>query len=55
MLLLNPPREIVRPRMLAMTAPEGFRPVVPIRVHLARDEELGSADARNIIEEEEEC
>jgi hypothetical protein len=39
MLILNPPREQPRPRIPDMTGPEGFQPIVPIRVHVARDEE----------------
>ncbi|KAH7390814.1 hypothetical protein DE146DRAFT_144100 [Phaeosphaeria sp. MPI-PUGE-AT-0046c] len=39
MLILNPPREEDRPHLPDMTGPEGFQPIVPIRVHLARDEE----------------
>lgn len=39
MLALHPPEET--PRIPSMTGPEGFNPVRPIRVHLARDEELG--------------
>ncbi|KAF2662485.1 hypothetical protein K491DRAFT_700286 [Lophiostoma macrostomum CBS 122681] len=42
MLVLHPPDE--GPRIPSMTGPEGFNPVRPIRVHLARDEELGVAD-----------
>jgi hypothetical protein len=41
MLIINPPREQVRPRIPDMTGPDGFQPIVPIRVHLARDEEAG--------------
>lgn len=40
--MLNPPRESSRPRFPAMAGPEGFQPIVPIRVHLARDEEAGT-------------
>lgn len=42
MLAVNPPEET--PRIPAMTGPEGFHPVRPIRVHVARDEELGLDD-----------
>ncbi|KAF2268304.1 hypothetical protein CC78DRAFT_19836 [Lojkania enalia] len=42
MLALHPPPET--PRIPDMTGPEGFQPVRPIRVHLARDEELGDVD-----------
>jgi hypothetical protein len=42
MLALHPPEE--GPRIPSMTGPEGFHPVRPIRVHLARDEELGIED-----------
>ena len=44
MLILNPPREAHRPRIPEMTGPEGFQPIVPIRVHLARDEEAGDVN-----------
>lgn len=40
MLMLHPPVET--PRIPSMTGPDGFRPIQPIRVHLARDEELGN-------------
>ncbi|KAF2471066.1 uncharacterized protein BDR25DRAFT_30049 [Lindgomyces ingoldianus] len=43
MLALHPEEE--GPRIPSMTGPEGFKPIRPIRVHLARDEELGDADA----------
>ncbi|KAH7086418.1 hypothetical protein FB567DRAFT_70093 [Paraphoma chrysanthemicola] len=40
MLLLNPPTpQPPRPHIPDMTGPEGFQPIVPIRVHLARDAE----------------
>lgn len=42
MLILNPPREIERTAVPNLTAPEGFQPVVPIPVRLARDDELDS-------------
>ncbi|KAF2115086.1 hypothetical protein BDV96DRAFT_494404 [Lophiotrema nucula] len=38
MLALHPPQD--GPHIPAMTGPEGFHPVRPIRVHLQRDEEL---------------
>lgn len=44
MLILNPPREDNRPHIPSMTGPDGFKPIVPIRVHLARDEEAGIVD-----------
>ena len=47
MLMLNPPRETHRPHIPEMTGPDGFQPIVPIRVHLARDEEAA------LIEENE--
>ncbi len=53
MLMLNPSRQTSRPRMPAMTAPEGFRPIVPIRVHLARDEEEGPMNTGDEIEHED--
>lgn len=43
MLALHPPPDDA-PRIPSMTSPEGFQPIRPIRVHLARDEELGSVD-----------
>ncbi|KAJ4357185.1 uncharacterized protein N0V89_001760 [Didymosphaeria variabile] len=53
MLILHPPTDDPeRPSVPNMTGPEGFNPVRPIRVHLARDEEL--ADAYSSDEEEEE-
>ncbi|KAF9692187.1 hypothetical protein EKO04_009826 [Ascochyta lentis] len=42
MLLLNPPREVERQHVPNLTAPEGFQPIVPIPVRLARDDELDS-------------
>ncbi|KAJ4990966.1 hypothetical protein SVAN01_03537 [Stagonosporopsis vannaccii] len=42
MLLLNPPREISRAPVPNLTASEGFQPVVPIPVRLARDDDLDS-------------
>jgi hypothetical protein len=44
MLLLNPPRETPREPVPNLTAPEGFQPIVPIPVRLARDDELESSD-----------
>ncbi|KAJ4366361.1 hypothetical protein N0V83_007997 [Neocucurbitaria cava] len=45
MLMLNPSREErQRPNIPSMTGPDGFQPIVPIRVHLARDEEAGTPD-----------
>jgi hypothetical protein len=40
MLMLKPTPSHTRPAMPNMTAAEGFQPVVPIRVHLRRDEEV---------------
>jgi hypothetical protein len=48
MLILNPPREDSRPRVPNMTGPDGFQPIVPIRVHLARDEESGLDAERDV-------
>ncbi|KAF1914405.1 hypothetical protein BDU57DRAFT_453735 [Ampelomyces quisqualis] len=48
MLILNPPREHNRPHIADMTNPDGFRPIVPIRVHLARDEEAGEASETDV-------
>ncbi|KAH9880752.1 hypothetical protein IAQ61_001046 [Plenodomus lingam] len=45
MLILNPPREEDRPHIPSMNGPDGFKPIVPIRVHLARDEESAIADS----------
>ncbi|KAK7186845.1 hypothetical protein DPSP01_007031 [Paraphaeosphaeria sporulosa] len=52
MLILHPPVEDPdRPSIPNMSAPEGFVPVRPIRVHLARDEELADAYASSDDEE----
>ncbi|OCL08725.1 hypothetical protein AOQ84DRAFT_406096 [Glonium stellatum] len=52
MLALHPPSD--HPRIPSMTGPEGFTPVRPIRVHLARDEEIavGSRDGAGDPEKE---
>lgn len=50
MLILNPPREPPQPQVQAMTGPDGFQPIIPIRVHLARDEEVGPMDERSLDE-----
>lgn len=52
MLALHPPSD--HPRIPSMTGPEGFTPVRPIRVHLARDEEIaiGSGDGTGDPEKE---
>lgn len=42
MLMLNPPREEPRRAVPNLSAPEGFQPVVPIPVRLARDDDLDS-------------
>ncbi|KAL5119786.1 hypothetical protein ACEQ8H_002392 [Pleosporales sp. CAS-2024a] len=42
MLILNPQTVQDRPRLPDMTAAEGFQPIRPIRVHLARDEEIAN-------------
>lgn len=52
MLALHPPDET--PSIPSMTGPEGFNPVRPIRVHLARDEELGNAGDAEEVEDESE-
>lgn len=44
MLLLNPPRKVERQPVPNLAASEGFQPVVPIPVRLARDDELDSDD-----------
>ena len=50
MLILRPPPE-APPSIPNMSSPEGFVPVRPIRVHLARDEELAdSSDEEAAIE-----
>lgn len=54
MLALHPPTED-GPRIPNMTGPEGFRPIRPIQVHLARDEELGDADHNSDDEHEDEA
>lgn len=44
MLILHPPSDDdLRPHIPSMTGPEGFHPIRPIRVHLARDEDLADA------------
>jgi hypothetical protein len=48
MLALHPPPDT--PHIPSMTGPEGFRPVRPIRVHLARDEEL--SDDEHALDDE---
>jgi hypothetical protein len=50
MLLLNPPTSQPRPRIPDMTGPEGFQPIVPIRVHLARDVETEHDVERGIVD-----
>ncbi|KAL6708844.1 hypothetical protein ACN47E_002251 [Coniothyrium glycines] len=50
MLLLNPPREEHHPQLAAMTGPDGFQPIVPIRVHLARDEEAARLEEHEHID-----
>ena len=45
MLILHPPPvDASQPSVPNMVGPEGFNPVRPIRVHLARDEELADAN-----------
>ncbi|KAF1922905.1 uncharacterized protein M421DRAFT_76879, partial [Didymella exigua CBS 183.55] len=51
MLMLNPPREVERYAVPNLTAPEGFQPVVPIPVRLARDDEIDNDDNDDDIEE----
>jgi hypothetical protein len=54
MLMLNPnPPSHTRPAMPNMTAAEGFQPVVPIRVHLRRDEEVAVDEEREVDVEKE--
>jgi hypothetical protein len=43
--MLNPTSNVPAARIPDMTGPEGFQPIVPIRVHLARDEEAAAVDA----------
>jgi hypothetical protein len=41
-----------RHRIPSVAGPEGFKPEVPIRVHLARDEEIGTQDeAEEVVAE----
>ena len=40
MLILHPQTEDRRPNIPSMTGPEGFHPIRPIQVHLARDADL---------------
>lgn len=42
MLALRPPSDL--PHIPSMTGPDGFKPIRPIRVHLARDEEAAVGD-----------
>ncbi|KAH3940789.1 hypothetical protein HBH64_186010 [Parastagonospora nodorum] len=51
MLILNPQSAESRPSLPDMTSAEGFQPVRPIRVHLARDEEAGN-DMERAVESE---
>jgi hypothetical protein len=51
MLILHPPREQAHPHIPDMTGPEGFQPIIPIRVHLARDEETGDVVERDVERE----
>ncbi|KAF2839467.1 hypothetical protein M501DRAFT_933500 [Patellaria atrata CBS 101060] len=46
MLALRPHRSDRGPRIPSMTGPEGFRPIKPIRVHLARDDEIVEEETR---------
>lgn len=48
MLILNPPPAQNRPHIPDMTGPEGFQPIRPIRVRLARDEEAGNDMERDV-------
>jgi hypothetical protein len=48
MLILNPQSSQNRPQLPDMTGPEGFQPIRPIRVHLARDEEGGNELERDV-------
>jgi len=49
--MLNPPRHEHRAVMPDMTGGgEGFQPIVPIRVHLRRDEETADADMDAVLE-----
>jgi hypothetical protein len=51
MLILHPPTEDAsRPYIPSMTGPEGFHPIRPIQVHLARDADL--SDEEEEIESE---
>ena len=51
MLILHP--EADRPAIPNMAGPDGIHPEQPIRVHLARDEELGGADAASDLHDAE--
>lgn len=53
MLMLNPPREVSRHAVPNLTAPEGFQPIIPIPVRLARDDALDS-DSDNDMEDSED-
>ncbi|OCK84838.1 hypothetical protein K432DRAFT_90598 [Lepidopterella palustris CBS 459.81] len=52
MLVLHPPSD--QPRIPSMTGPEGFTPIRPIRVHLARDEEIAIGGAEGVVDPEKE-
>ena len=53
MLMLNPPREVERQAVPNLTAPEGFQPIVPIPVRLARDDDIDSSDNDMELEDPE--
>jgi hypothetical protein len=53
MLIINPPKEQHRPRIPDMTGPEGFQPIIPIRVHLERDADV-ERDAEQDIDLEKD-
>lgn len=55
MLSLNPKRVSEIPRIPDMAGPDGFQPDRPIRVHLARDEELAEeVDPVHVLDPEKE-
>ncbi|KAF2813015.1 uncharacterized protein BDZ99DRAFT_247555 [Mytilinidion resinicola] len=52
MLALRPESDL--PHIPSMTGPDGFKPIRPIRVHLARDEEIGVGSEAAEVEAEPE-
>jgi hypothetical protein len=53
MLMLNPPPKVERQAVPNLNAPEGFQPIVPIPVRLARDDDIDSSDNDMELEDPE--